>query len=72
MNWENIQGKWGLLKGHAMKEWSHLTHADFDKVSGNKELLIGKLQDRYGWTKEETERRVHAWAEKHHHDEHPA
>ena len=67
MSWDIIKGKWAQLKGHAQAEWGHLSDDDYDKVAGNKELLVGKLQEKYGWAKHDAEHRVHEWMEKHKH-----
>jgi uncharacterized protein YjbJ (UPF0337 family) len=61
MNWDQIRGNWKQLKGSARKAWGDLTDDDLDKVEGERERLVGKIQVRYGVAKEEAERRVDAW-----------
>lgn len=58
MNWDIVQGKWQQLKGAAQEKWGELTNDELDQVAGNRDQLIGKLQERYGWTKEQAEREV--------------
>ena len=61
MNWEQIEGKWNQLKGGIKEKWGKLTDDDLDVIAGKKDQLLGKIQDRYGLTKEEAERQIEAW-----------
>lgn len=61
MNWDQIRGNWKQLKGSARKAWGDLTDDDLDKIEGERERLVGKIQERYGIAKAEAERRVDAW-----------
>ncbi len=45
-----------LLKGEARKQWGKLTDDDWEKIAGEKDKLLGKLQERYGWSRQEAER----------------
>lgn len=58
MNWDIIKGKWNQLKGEARIQWGKLTDDDWDQIAGNKDKLFGKLQEQYGWTREEAEQHV--------------
>jgi uncharacterized protein YjbJ (UPF0337 family) len=58
MNKETLEGKWEQLKGNIRKQWGKLTDDDLDVIQGNIENLIGKLQERYGMTKEEAKKAV--------------
>ena len=35
-----------------------------DVIAGNKDKLVGKIQERYGYSKEEAEREVNQWGDK--------
>jgi len=61
MNWDQIRGNWKQLKGSARKAWGDLTDDDLDKIEGERERLVGKIQERYGVAKAEAERRVDVW-----------
>src|SRR5262245_18532021 len=52
INWDQVAGKWAQLKGSVRTEWGKLTDDDVDLVAGNREKLVGKLQERYGLTKD--------------------
>ena len=62
MNWDQVQGKWKQLTGSVRQEWGKLTDNDLDIIAGNKDKLIGRLQERYGLTKEAAEKNVEAWS----------
>ena len=36
--------------------WGKLTDDDWEVVAGDKDKFIGKLRERYGWSREEAER----------------
>ena len=65
MNWDIVKGKWNQVKGDARKQWGNITDDDYDKIAGDKEKLVGKLQEKYGWAKNDAERHVDDWARKH-------
>jgi uncharacterized protein YjbJ (UPF0337 family) len=49
-------GKWKQFKGNAKERWGKLTDDDLDVIEGKKDQLVGKLQERYGYTKEQAQR----------------
>jgi uncharacterized protein YjbJ (UPF0337 family) len=65
MNWDVVKGNWKQLKGKFREEWGDLTDNEYEEIAGNKDQLVGKLQERYGWTREEADRRADAWATRH-------
>jgi uncharacterized protein YjbJ (UPF0337 family) len=56
MNWDIIKGNWKQLQGEVRKQWGKLTDDDYQQIAGDKDKLIGKLQERYGWAKNDAER----------------
>ena len=56
MNNERIKGNWNQFKGKIKEKWGRLTDDDLDVVEGQRDQLIGKIQERYGIAKEEVER----------------
>jgi uncharacterized protein YjbJ (UPF0337 family) len=61
MNWEQVRGHWKLLKGTAKQKWSDLTEEEIDIVDGKRAELVGRLEAKYGYTKEKAE--ADAWAQ---------
>ncbi|HEX5760051.1 MAG TPA: CsbD family protein [Thermoanaerobaculia bacterium] len=50
-----FEGRWKQLKGDAKRVWGKLTDDDLDKAEGNRDKLVGALQERYGWEKTHAE-----------------
>ncbi|MBE0687297.1 MAG: CsbD family protein [Anaerolineaceae bacterium] len=55
MNNDIFAGKWKQLRGEVKVWWGKLTDDDLDKVEGNYEKLVGLLQEKYGYTREQAE-----------------
>ena len=58
MNADVIKGKWHQLKGEAKSRWGKLTDDDLDRIAGDSEKLIGRVQERYGYARYDAEREV--------------
>ncbi|HEY5555585.1 CsbD family protein [Acetobacterium sp.] len=58
MNKDIFEGKWEQLKGKAQKNWGKLTNDDLDMVKGDAKILAGVIQEKYGITKEEAEKKI--------------
>jgi uncharacterized protein YjbJ (UPF0337 family) len=61
MNWDQVEGKWKQIKGTVKTRWGKLTDDDLDVISGKKDQLVGRIQERYGIKKEEAQREVDEW-----------
>ena len=55
MNWDQIAGNWKQMTGRIRQEWSKLSESDIDNAKGNRDSLIGKIQERYGVARDEAE-----------------
>ena len=60
MDWNRIEGNWKQLKGNK-EQWGHLTDDELDKIAGRREQLEGKIQERYGLTKDAAHKDVDDW-----------
>jgi len=71
MNWESIEGKWTEVKGEIRNRWDKITDDDLGQLAAKKDMLVGKIQQRYGVLKDDAERQVDEWLHKldMHHDE---
>ena len=61
MNWDRIEGNWKEFKGKAKTQWGKLTDDDLDVVAGRRDQLEGKIQERYGFAKDQVRRDVDDW-----------
>jgi uncharacterized protein YjbJ (UPF0337 family) len=61
MNHLAIKGQWTQLKGHAKEKWGELTDDDLDRIAGRRQVLVGKIQERYGRDLVSAEREVSEW-----------
>ena len=64
MNSDIIKGKWKQLNGRIKERWGNLTDDDLDVADGHSEYLAGKLQERYGWTKEKAQQELRDFSDK--------
>ena len=63
MDWDRIEGSWKEFRGKAQSRWGELTETDLIQVEGRQQELIGRLQTRYGLTKDEARQEVDSWLE---------
>jgi uncharacterized protein YjbJ (UPF0337 family) len=61
MNWDRVEGNWKQLKGKAREKWGKLTDNDFEAIAGKKDQLIGRIQERYGISKDEAQTQADEW-----------
>jgi len=61
MNWDQIEGKWRQAKGSVKQQWGKLTDDDLTFIGGSKDKLLGRLQERYGFNKEQAQNEVDRW-----------
>lgn len=47
------KGRWNQIKGEVKKSYADLTDDDLKYVEGQEDVLLGKLQEKSGKTKEE-------------------
>src|ERR1051325_8050325 len=58
MNEDVFAGQWRELKDTLKSWWGNLSDDDFEWVGGQKDRLIGLLQQKYGWTREQAQQDV--------------
>ena len=61
MNWDQIEGKWKQVSGSLKQQWGKLTDDDLDVIAGQRDKLVGKLQERDGYAKEDAQKRADEW-----------
>jgi uncharacterized protein YjbJ (UPF0337 family) len=58
MNDDVFEGMWKQMKGNVREWWGKLTDDDVERIGGNKDKLMGALQERYGYTRERADEEV--------------
>ena len=61
MNWDRIEGNWKQFKGTVRQQWGKLTDDQLDVIAGKRDLLLGRIQELYGISKDETEAQLTEW-----------
>ena len=61
---DNLEGSWLHFKNKVKEQWHKLTDDDLDVIDGNRDQLLGKIQERHGITQDEAEKQVTDWHEK--------
>jgi len=65
MNEQTMKGQWNQLKGELRKQWGKLTDDDVDVINGEYDKLVGRIQERYGRSREEAKREVDDYFDRH-------
>lgn len=65
MNDDVLMGQWKQIRGKMREWWGDLTDDDVDMINGKREQLIGRLQERYGYSRDralqEVDMRLREW-----------
>jgi len=65
MNWARARSNWKQVKGEVRKQWGKLTDDDLDVIQGEREQLVGRIEERYAYAHEQAERDVKEWERTH-------
>lgn len=58
MNEDILEGNWRQLRGKLRSWWGNLSDDDFEWIGGQKDRLIGLIQQKYGCTRDQAEEEV--------------
>lgn len=61
MNEHTLKGDWNQMKGSVKQKWADLTDDDLLHIEGSRDKLVGRVQERYGHSKDDAERAVDDW-----------
>ena len=68
MNHDIFAGQWKQMRGTLKSWWGKLSDDDFEWIEGQKNKLIGLVQEKYGYTRdqarEEVDRRFNEYDDK--------
>ena len=58
MNWTTLQGNWNETKGKVKSKFGRLTDDDLMQVQGQRDRLVGVIQQKYGIAREKAEEQL--------------
>lgn len=58
MNKDILGGMWKQVKGRVKESWGELTDDEIEQIEGKRDVLAGKLQEKYGYSKMEAESEI--------------
>ncbi len=58
MNQDIFAGQWQQMRGTLKTWWGKLVDDDFDRIGGQTDKLIGVLQEKYGYAREQAQHEV--------------
>ena len=58
MNGNVLQGKWKQIAGAARKRWGRLTGNRPNAIRGDRDRVLGWMQEKYGYAREKAGRKV--------------
>lgn len=61
MNRDVIETQWPQVREILIEKFNHLTEDDIREINGRYDQLVLKLQQKYGYSREEAEDRIRLW-----------
>jgi uncharacterized protein YjbJ (UPF0337 family) len=62
--WDEIAGKWKQMSGELKKQWGKLTDDELTEINGDREMLSGKIQEKYGIAQVHANTQIDKWADR--------
>jgi uncharacterized protein YjbJ (UPF0337 family) len=63
VNSDILSGMWKQVRGEIRQTWGELTDDEIDQIAGKRDKLVGKLQEKYGYSKMEAEAEIDEFLE---------
>jgi uncharacterized protein YjbJ (UPF0337 family) len=61
MDWNPVQRNWTQVKGKVREQRGKLMDGDLDVIAGKQDHLEGRLQEGYGYAKDQAAKEVDDW-----------
>jgi uncharacterized protein YjbJ (UPF0337 family) len=61
MDWERISTNWSHWRDRVRERWGRLTEVELTTIAGRREMLLNRIQEVYGLSREEVERQLKNW-----------
>lgn len=65
MNKQIIEGNWKQFKGKVKRKWGKLTNDQIDQIDGDREKLLGAIEECYGIERDEAKRELEELESRH-------
>ena len=56
MNWDTLKGNWKQMSGKVKQQWGKLTDDQLTQINGQREELVGRVQEAYGIGRDEADK----------------
>lgn len=53
-----LEGRWSDIRGRIKEMWSDVSESELDRIAGQKDRIVGLLQDKYGYSARKAEQEV--------------
>ncbi len=64
MNSDIFEGNWKQFKGEVKNTWGKITDDELDQIEGNRDKMLGVIQERYGIARDEAEKQLSEFEQK--------
>lgn len=64
MCWNKVEANWNQFKGCIKETWGKLTDDELDQIAGKRDMLLGKIQEKYGINEKEAEALIKEFEER--------
>lgn len=64
MNKDIFQGNWNEIKGKIKQQWGKLTDDKITTINGKYDVLVGLLQQSYGYQREQAQKEIDTFLQK--------
>ncbi len=61
MNQDILKGQWKQLQGRIRQRWGRFSDDDLAQIKGDRDVLMGKIQEYYGRSREQAEKDLEEW-----------
>jgi uncharacterized protein YjbJ (UPF0337 family) len=61
MNWNQLRTRWPQMRFQLRHRWGRLTEEDLDVIAGQRDVFIGRVEERYSVVREEAQKRIEEW-----------
>jgi len=61
MDWNQLRSRWPQMRPQLRHRWGRLTESDLDIIDGQRDVFIGRVEERYSIDRGEAQKRIEEW-----------